>query len=716
MTSTYSTINNFSIKDIMKRLDRIRTINNIMQDLKEVIVFSREEKRGMKMTLNPTLDLKQFSDAMINEAVENALEDLLKSTRELGIIVEDLSACYTAIPLIKNPENEEDVLIDDRMIDTSNGNSIDANRLQNFTSLPIEETDDNDLIYTNSGMRKDLSDISSAEIIDDLIMRSYDNKMADEIIEEGPYVRVTVGNKSKVIKKSSLCWLLEKTKNRMSTDRLKRFLSKSTEKPDNDKVLAKTQQKTAQRTSKCKRKYKNRKSKEEVVKYTCVQSDSSVSSADDTVVKYNDSTDTETLSASDFENEIKETDEEIEQSFAFQELESEPAEVTSSEEPFLPQFNNFDMDTFLECDKNSSVFQEFNAEEVFKMVLEDQSKNKLQDHELSNSDGDTDNSPSAVVTTENEITFETASKPVKLSYNVYENDGHYSSNLTPLIVLHGLLGSKINWKSACLALNQKTNPKRRVLAIDVRDHGESPHTANITYPNIAGDLKLFLNNLKLKNVSLLGHCLGGRAAMYFTLQYPELVDKLIIVDASPIRTNSYLSMVPTIISSLQKVKFPDIKNTTIIEARRCANRQLKACVKDECLRKFLLTNLYCKKGTGFGWRLNIHGLMTNFEANIVNFPTSNFHIFKRPALFIRGELSDFTSKTDHGIILKYFPKARFYTVKEAGHWIHTEKPKEFIGSNSEIENATEGQTEQANEGDQTTTNKTASVTNEFSQP
>ncbi|KAK4886952.1 hypothetical protein RN001_003223 [Aquatica leii] len=96
-------------------------------------------------------------------------------------------------------------------------------------------------------------------------------------------------------------------------------------------------------------------------------------------------------------------------SFAFEELESEPAEVTSSEEPFLPQFNNFDMDTFLECDKNSSVFQEFNAEEVFKMVLEDQSKNKLQDHELSNSDGDTDNSPSAVVTTENEITFETAS-------------------------------------------------------------------------------------------------------------------------------------------------------------------------------------------------------------------------------------------------------------------------------------------------------------------
>ncbi|KAK4883298.1 hypothetical protein RN001_006617 [Aquatica leii] len=95
--------------------------------------------------------------------------------------------------------------------------------------------------------------------------------------------------------------------------------------------------------------------------------------------------------------------------FAFEELESEPAEVTSSEEPFLPQFNNFDMDTFLECNKNSSVFQEFNAEEVFKMVLEDQSKNKLQDHELSNSDGDTDNSPSAVVTTENEITFETAS-------------------------------------------------------------------------------------------------------------------------------------------------------------------------------------------------------------------------------------------------------------------------------------------------------------------
>ncbi|KAK4884057.1 hypothetical protein RN001_000328 [Aquatica leii] len=230
MTSTYLMIINFSIKDIMKRLDRIRTNNNIMQDLKEVIVFLREKKRGIKMTLNAILDLKEFSDAMINEAVDNALEDVLKSTRELGIIVEDLSACYTAIPLIKRPEDEEDVL-DDRMIDTSNGNSIDANRLQNFTSSPIEETNDNDLIDTNSDMRKDLSDISSAGIIDDLIMRSYDDKMADEIIEEGPYVRVTVGNKSKVIKKSSLCWLLEETKNKISTDRLKRFLSKSTERP-----------------------------------------------------------------------------------------------------------------------------------------------------------------------------------------------------------------------------------------------------------------------------------------------------------------------------------------------------------------------------------------------------------------------------------------------------------------------------------------------------
>ncbi|KAK4886303.1 hypothetical protein RN001_002574 [Aquatica leii] len=121
--------------------------------------------------------------------------------------------------------------------------------------------------------------------------------------------------------------------------------------------------------------------------------------------------------------------------FAFEELESEPAEVTSSEEPFLPQFNNFDMDTFLECDKNSSVFQEFNAEEVFKMVLEDQSKNKLQDHELSNSDGDTDNSPSAVVTTENEITFETASRvntPKERLFptNQYENvtEKHIDNN------------------------------------------------------------------------------------------------------------------------------------------------------------------------------------------------------------------------------------------------------------------------------------------------
>ncbi|KAK4873813.1 hypothetical protein RN001_013173 [Aquatica leii] len=142
---------------------------------------------------------------MINETVENALEDVLKRTRKLGIVVEDLSACYTTIPLIKSLEDKEDVLIDDRMIDTCNGNSIDANRHQNSTSLPIEETGDNDLIDTNSNIRKDLSDISSAGIIDDSIMRNYDDKMADEIIEEGLYVRVTVGNKSKIYGRAESC-------------------------------------------------------------------------------------------------------------------------------------------------------------------------------------------------------------------------------------------------------------------------------------------------------------------------------------------------------------------------------------------------------------------------------------------------------------------------------------------------------------------------------
>ncbi|XP_044760486.1 uncharacterized protein LOC123317922 [Coccinella septempunctata] len=319
MTSTYSTVINFNVKDILRRLERIKTVNNIIHDLNNVISFPREQKRQEKMNIDTNslvfTDLKHYTDTMIADAVERARQDALAHTRELGMFVEENTMYNATIPPLKDLvkdesedkslEDEEDIQIDDNMIDNSDSSyrgspNVSPNqlqpRLQHFTSLPIEneEINGDDLNNPNSHLFKDLCNISSVGVMDNLILRSYDQKLMDDKIEDGPYVRVTVGNKSKIIRKSSLCWLLEETKNRVSTDRLQRFVVKSTERPQRALEVGR-------------KKLNSLKSKGTYIKRSSKRGkrensgDISDSSEDDTIIKYDDSPSTETFSENDSE-------------------------------------------------------------------------------------------------------------------------------------------------------------------------------------------------------------------------------------------------------------------------------------------------------------------------------------------------------------------------------------------------------------------------------
>lgn len=106
--------------------------------------------------------------------------------------------------------------------------------------------------------------------------------------------------------------------------------------------------------------------------------------------------------------------------------------------------------------------------------------------------------------------------PVKLAYASYESTGSNETVLTPLIVNHGLFGSKSNWNSLCKVYQNKTN--RKVIAVDARNHGDSPHSNDHSYEHLAADLKELMKQLYLEKASFLGHSMGGRAVMYFALQ------------------------------------------------------------------------------------------------------------------------------------------------------------------------------------------------------
>lgn len=113
-------------------------------------------------------------------------------------------------------------------------------------------------------------------------------------------------------------------------------------------------------------------------------------------------------------------------------------------------------------------------------------------------------------------------EPVKMSYATFEST-LAQNNTSPLIVMHGLFGSKSNWKSLCKTIQKKSNPQRKVIAVDARNHGESEHNEHHTYAHMAADIRALYDQLGIKKAALMGHSMGGRAVMLFTLKYVSVL-------------------------------------------------------------------------------------------------------------------------------------------------------------------------------------------------
>ncbi|XP_011694216.1 PREDICTED: alpha/beta hydrolase domain-containing protein 11 isoform X1 [Wasmannia auropunctata] len=270
--------------------------------------------------------------------------------------------------------------------------------------------------------------------------------------------------------------------------------------------------------------------------------------------------------------------------------------------------------------------------------------------------------------------------PVKLAYTSYESVKEQEQDVKgPIIIMHGLFGSKNNWNSLSKSIHQKTKRKKvnaQVIAVDARNHGDSPHSSNMSYKDMAGDMVQLLGDLGFGKAVLVGHSMGGSAVMYTALNFPQYVEKLVVVDMSPVRASPNLMQMERIFEAMRLVMVDG--SLTLSKARKTVDQQLSKSIKSSSMRQFILTNLVEADAGKYKWRVNLPVLEQAFSTQIAVFPNVGTRIYDGPTLFIGGANSDYIQAKDHKAIKKLFTKAEFHYIDGASHWVHADKPNEFV--------------------------------------
>ena len=228
-----------------------------------------------------------------------------------------------------------------------------------------------------------------------------------------------------------------------------------------------------------------------------------------------------------------------------------------------------------------------------------------------------------------------------------------------LLIVHGLFGSSRNWMSVAPKLSED----RHVVTVDLRNHGDSPHAASMSLTDLADDLAELIE----EPVDILGHSLGGKAAMTLALTRPEMVRRLIVADIAPV---TYPAVHAQTIAAMQAVPIGEVRN------RREADDWLAREIEDSRVRRFLLTNLV-RVDAGFRWRLNLDALGRWIEA-LSGFEASGS--FAGPALFLDGERSHYIGDEQVAAIRERFPNCALQTIADAGHWIHADQPTVMVAA------------------------------------
>lgn len=266
---------------------------------------------------------------------------------------------------------------------------------------------------------------------------------------------------------------------------------------------------------------------------------------------------------------------------------------------------------------------------------------KRMKHETSHPDGNTD----------------TVDRPEPVDlYHQETGSGH------PLLILHGLLGASGNWRT----LSRNVFGERfRTITPDLRNHGRSPHTDEFSYEAMTADLIRLLDELDIGSTHVIGHSMGGKAAMHLALTNPDRVDRLVVADIAPRAYEPGHLHIFEALSSIDPGEYED---------RSAIDDALAEHLSSTAVRQFLLKNL-TRRGDTYAWKMNLEAIRASYEQIIG--PVDVEAVFDGPALFVGGGDSHYVSEDDLPDIRRQFPSAEVVMMPGTGHWLHAEKPDEF---------------------------------------
>lgn len=231
----------------------------------------------------------------------------------------------------------------------------------------------------------------------------------------------------------------------------------------------------------------------------------------------------------------------------------------------------------------------------------------------------------------------------------------------PLVIVHGLYGSGRNWG----VIAKRLADRWQVLTPDMRNHGDSPQTDSHSYPELASDLAELID-AHGGRAHIVGHSMGGKAAMMLALQQPAKVASLLVADIAP---------VPYGHSQIQFIEAMRAVDLSRVEKRSDAIAQLGEHVPDKTLQSFFTQSLDIKERR---WKLNLDTLADEMP-RILGFPEVDGQ-YDGPTLFLSGGQSDYVSQEHRPRIRALFPRARFAKMPDCGHWLHAEDPRGFEAS------------------------------------
>ena len=230
-----------------------------------------------------------------------------------------------------------------------------------------------------------------------------------------------------------------------------------------------------------------------------------------------------------------------------------------------------------------------------------------------------------------------------------------------LIICHGLLGSGDNWVSIARALSQEF----RIILVDLRNHGKSFHSEDISYSAMSEDILVLMDHLDIEHCCLLGHSMGGKLAMTFALEHPDRCDGLIVVDSTSL---AFRGGHEYIFETMMAAPLDSFGSRSEID------EYFKSYFKEDGLRWFLLKNIALTDGV-YTWKPNLTDLYENYHKIVEAIPING--TYQGKTTIIAGGESDYVQDEDLESMRSFFPNIQYHVVEGAGHWVHAQKPKEM---------------------------------------